>query len=74
MFNYCFLNFCFQLTLARYVLELSLMEYQFVGVSPSKLAAAALLWSLLHFKQNWVRKTITINLYENRGLIREPQN
>jgi len=42
-----------QLTLARYVLELSLMEYQFVGVSASKIAAAALLWSLLHFKQNW---------------------
>jgi len=42
-----------QLTLARYVLELSLMEYQFVGYSASKLAASALLWSLLHFEENW---------------------
>lgn len=41
-----------QLTLARYVLELSLMEYQFVGFSASKLAASALLWSLLHFGEN----------------------
>lgn len=35
-----------QLTLARYILELSLLEYSLVTVSDSKLAAAALLLSL----------------------------
>ena len=44
-----------QLTLARYVLELSLMEYQFVSIPASKMASAAFLWSLLHFKLDWVR-------------------
>jgi cyclin B len=34
------------LTLARYILELSLMEYSFVSESSSKLAAAALLLAL----------------------------
>lgn len=35
-----------QLTLARYILELSLMEYSMVTLSDSKLAAAVLLLSL----------------------------
>lgn len=35
-----------QLTLARYILESSLLEYSMVTVSDSKLAAAALLLSL----------------------------
>lgn len=34
------------LTLARYVLELSLMEYQFIFVSESKIACAALFLAL----------------------------
>ena len=37
-----------QSALARYVLELSLMESQFVNVPPSKMAAATLLWTLLY--------------------------
>lgn len=42
-----------QLTLARYVLELTLMEYQFVRESASKMAAATLLWTLFHFGKSW---------------------
>ena len=49
-------NFIYlKLTLARYVLELSLLDHQFVSIPPSKMASAAIYWTLLHFERDWVR-------------------
>jgi len=58
-----------QLTLARYVLELSLMEYQFVSVPASKMASAAFLWSLLHFNLDWNDSLVFHTSYERSELI-----
>lgn len=44
------------LTLARYILETSLMDYDLIDVLDSKIAAAALLLALKMKKQTWVRK------------------
>lgn len=55
-----------QLTLARYILELSLLEYSLVTVSDSKLAAAALLLSLK--MQNLGGWTPTLEYYSGYKL------
>ncbi|XP_066992564.1 G2/mitotic-specific cyclin-B3 isoform X2 [Anabrus simplex] len=54
------------LTLARYILELSLMDYSFVGVSDSKLAAAALVLALSMVNGN--RWTPTLEYYSGYKL------
>jgi len=37
--------------MARYVLELALLDYRMITVRPSKLAAAATLWALLYLNK-----------------------
>ena len=44
-----------QLTLARYILETSLMDYELISEKDSKVAAAALLLAMRMKKMNWVR-------------------
>lgn len=46
------------LTLARYVLELSLMDYSFLSLSDSKLAAAALVLALMMEGQTYWNETL----------------
>lgn len=58
-----------QLTLARYILELSLMEYQFCTESASKMASAAFLWSLRHFGYDWNEALVFHTTYERSELI-----
>jgi hypothetical protein len=58
-----------QLTLARYILELSLMEYQFCTESASKMASAAFLWSLKHFGEDWNDALVFHTTYEKSELI-----
>ena len=43
-----------ELTLARYILETALMDYDLIDVLDSKLAAAALLLAIKMSKQEWV--------------------
>lgn len=43
-----------ELTLARYILETVLMDYDLIDVLDSKLAAAALLLAIKMSKQEWV--------------------
>jgi len=58
-----------QLTLARYVLELTLMEYQFARESASKMASAALLWTLLHFNKTWNESLVYHTSYSREDLL-----
>ncbi|CAG5113861.1 Oidioi.mRNA.OKI2018_I69.chr2.g7951.t1.cds [Oikopleura dioica] len=58
-----------QLTLARYVLELTLMEYQFARESASKMASAALLWTLLHFGKSWNDSLVYHTSYKREELL-----
>lgn len=58
-----------QLTLARYVLELSLMEYKFIDVPASKMASATFLWSLLHFDMDWNTSLSYHTSYQKKELL-----
>jgi len=58
-----------QLTLARYVLELSLMEYKFIDVPASKMASATFLWSLLHFDMDWNTSLSYHTSYKKKELL-----
>ena len=58
------------LTLARYILEMSLMEYEFVSLRESEVAAASL-WLALKMKKagDWVTLSIKMIL---KMIIRQP--
>lgn len=58
-----------QLTLARYVLELSLMEYKFIHIPASKMASATFLWSLLHFGMDWNTSLSYHTSYKKKELL-----
>ena len=60
----------FQLTLTRFVLELTLLDYYCVRVAPSMLAAGALLWTLRYLQRgDWSIDLVYHTSYPEKQLV-----